>query len=177
MDSVHDKLSRVRKPRVHISYQVETEGAEVERELPFVVGVMGDFSGNPAQPPKPLGERRFSEIDRDSFDKVMAAMTPGVKMRVPNTLRDDGSEMAVELNFRSMEDFEPARIVEQVQALRTLLETRNRLRDLLSKADRSENLEELLDHILQDNAELRRLSGELGIPGGDQQTGGEGERG
>ncbi len=98
--SVHDKLERVRKPRVHISYQVETEGAVVEKELPFVVGVLGDFSGQPTQPLKPLKDRKFIQIDRDNFNDVMGRMTPGVQMRVENTLANDGSEMAVNLRFQ-----------------------------------------------------------------------------
>ncbi len=84
--SIHKKLSRVRKPRVHITYDVETGGAEVARELPFVVGVMGDFSGDPTAPLKPLAERKFTQIDRDNFDKVMASMTPGLNLKVENTL-------------------------------------------------------------------------------------------
>src|ERR1700750_514965 len=99
--SIHDKLSRVRKPRVHITYQVETEGAVVEKELPFVVGVLGDFSGNPTQPLKPLKDRKFIQIDRDNFNDVMARMTPGLNMRVKNTLKDDGSELGVQINIGS----------------------------------------------------------------------------
>src|SRR5207253_9485901 len=98
-ESIHDKLSRVRKPRVHITYQVETEGAVVEKELPFVVGVLGDFSGNPTQPLKPLKDRKFIQIDRDNFNDVMARMTPGLKIKVENTLKGDGSEMPVDLKF------------------------------------------------------------------------------
>src|SRR5262249_28098515 len=139
--SIHDKLERVRKPRVHITYQVETEGAEVEKELPFIVGVLGDFSGNPTAPLKPLKERKFIQIDRDNFNDIMARMTPGANFRVANTLKDDGSEIAVQLKFNSIEDFEPARVVEQVEPLKKLLATRNKLRDLLSKVDRSEDLE------------------------------------
>ena len=97
--SIHDKLERVRKPRVHISYQVETEGAVVEKELPFVVGVLGDFSGQPTQPLKPLKDRKFVQIDRDNINDVMGRMTPGVQMRVENTLANDGSEMAVNLQL------------------------------------------------------------------------------
>src|SRR6516164_7939368 len=106
--SIHDKLERVRKPRVHITYQVETEGAEVIKELPFVVGVLGDFSGNPTAPLKPLKDRKFIQIDRDNFNEVMARMTPGLNLRVQNTLKNDGSELPVQLKFESMEDFEPA---------------------------------------------------------------------
>ncbi len=99
-ESIHEKLKRVRKPRVHITYEVETEGAEILRELPFVVGIMGDFSGDPTQPLRPLSERKFIQIDRDNFNDVMARMTPGLKLRVENKLADDGSEMAVELEVQ-----------------------------------------------------------------------------
>src|SRR5690606_10619173 len=125
MPSIHDKLNRVRKPRVHISYEVETEGAVVKRELPFVVGVMGDFSGDPTTPLKPLKDRRFVQIDRDNFNQVLASMTPGLRFKVKNTLQDDGSEFEVNLRFQSLEDFEPAAVVAQVEPLRKLLETRN----------------------------------------------------
>ncbi|MEM7526987.1 MAG: type VI secretion system contractile sheath small subunit [Pseudomonadota bacterium] len=161
MVSVHNKLEKVRKPRVHIKYEVETEGALVEKELPFVVGVLGDFSGNPTEELKPFGERKFVQIDIDNFDEVMRRMTPGLQMRVPNTLSDDESDLRVDLKFSSLDDFEPAAIVEQVPALKTLLESRNQLRDLLSKADRSEKLETLLERVLQDNDALRELVDEL----------------
>ena len=159
--SIHDKLNRVRKPRVHITYEVETEGAMVQRELPFVVGVMGDFSGDPTQPLRPLGDRKFIQIDRDNFDEVMTRIAPGLKLKVDNKLADDGSQMAVDLKFNSMEDFTPAAVVNQVPALKALLETRNKLRDLMSKADRSEALESLLEQVLQNQKELEALSGEL----------------
>ena len=162
-ESIHQKLKRVRKPRVHITYDVETEGAEVLRELPFVVGVMGDFSGDPTQPLRPLAERKFIQIDRDNFNEVMARMTPGLNIRVDNKLADDGTQMAVSLKFNSIEDFEPARVAEQVPALKALLETRNKLRDLMSKVDRSEELENLLEQILKNENELKSLSGELGL--------------
>jgi type VI secretion system protein ImpB len=163
MESIHEKLKRVRKPRVHITYEVETEGAEILRELPFVVGIMGDFSGDPTQQLRPLSERKFIQIDRDNFNEVMARMTPGLNLRVDNKLADDGSQMAVALKFDSIDDFEPARVAEQVPALKALLETRNKLRDLMSKVDRSEQLESLLEQILTNENELKSLSGQLGI--------------
>jgi type VI secretion system protein ImpB len=162
-ESIHEKLKRVRKPRVHITYEVETEGAEILRELPFVVGIMGDFSGDPTQPLRPLNERKFIQIDRDNFDEVMTRMTPGLNLRVENKLAEDGSEMAVALKFNSIEDFEPARVAEQVPALKALVETRNKLRDLISKVDRSEELEGLLEQILTNESELKSLSGQLGL--------------
>ena len=105
--SVHSKLNRVRKPRVHITYEVETDGAQIVRELPFVVGVMGDFSGDPTQPLRPMTDRKFTQIDRDNFNDVMARMAPGLNIKVDNTLADDGSEMALNLKFTSMDDFDP----------------------------------------------------------------------
>ena len=162
MASVHEKLERVRKPRVHIKYEVETEGAMVVKELPFVVGVLGDFSGNPTQPLKPFGERKFVQIDRDNFDDVMRRMTPGLNISVENTLEGDGSQLPVSLKFESMRDFEPGSIVSQVPALKALLDARNQLRDLMSKADRSEELESLLEEVLQNTDKLTALAGELG---------------
>jgi type VI secretion system protein ImpB len=161
--SIHEKLARVRRPRVHITYEVETEGAQIVRELPFVVGVIGDFSGDPTQPLRPFAERKFVQIDRDNFDEVMQRLAPGLKLNVENKLAGDGSSFAVDLRFNGIEDFEPGRVLDQVPALRTLLETRNRLRDLMSKADRSENLELLLEDILKDKANLETISGELGL--------------
>ena len=161
--SIHDKLNRVRKPRVHITYDVETEGAEVQRELPFVMGVMGDFSGDPTAPLRPLNDRKFVQIDRDNFNDVMATMNPGLKLRVENTLSEEGGEMAVDLKFKSIEDFEPAKVAEQVPALKALLETRAKLRDLMSKVDRSEELETLLEQVLKSEDEMKALSSQLGL--------------
>jgi len=161
--SIHDKLKRVRKPRVHITYEVETEGAMVMKELPFVMGVMGDFSGDPTEKLKPLKDRKFIQIDRDNFNDVMARMTPGLKYKVENTLKDDGSEFAVDLKFNSMDDFDPAKVVDQVEPLKKLKDTRDRLRDLLTKVDRSEELEELLEDVLKDQSKLKELSDALGV--------------
>ena len=161
--SIHDKLARVRKPRVHLTYQVETGGALVDRELPFVVGVLGDFSGDPTQPLRSLTDRKFIQIDRDNFNDVMAGMTPGLKMRVDNKLSEDGGEMAVDLKFNAIEDFEPARVAQQVPALQALLETRAKLRDLMSKVDRSDELESLLEQVLKNEGELKSLSSQLGL--------------
>jgi type VI secretion system protein ImpB len=163
MSSVHDKLARVRKPRVHISYEVETEGAQIERELPFVMGIMGDFAGDPSEPLKPLAERKFVQIDRDNFNDVMARIQPGLNIKVDNTLAGDGSQMAVNLKFNSLDDFDPAKVAEQVPALKAMLETRAKLRDLMSKVDRSDELEGLLEQVLQDKDKLDKLSSELGL--------------
>lgn len=162
-NSIYGKLDKVRKPRVQITYDVETEGAELKKELPFVVGVLGDFSGDPTTALKPLKDRKFIQVDSDNFDEVMDKMAVGLQFKVENTLKGDSSEMAVELQFKEMDDFLPARVAQQVEPLRKLIETRNRLSDLLSKADRSEQLESLLERILLNTEELNALSKELGI--------------
>jgi type VI secretion system protein ImpB len=164
-ESLQHKLDRVRKPRVHITYDVETGDAQVKRELPFVVGVLGDFSGDPTEPLKPLKDRKFVQIDRDNFNEVMARMAPGANFRVENTLTGDGSEMAVQLKFRSMDDFEPSNVVRQVEPLRKLLETRNKLRDLLTKIDVSQDLENVLEQVLENSERLKQFSQELGLDG------------
>lgn len=161
MASVQDKLDRVRKPRVHIKYEVETEGAAIEKELPFVAGVMGDFSGDPTTKLPELRDRKFVQIDRDNFNRIMERMAPGLNLRVNNTLTEEGGEMAVNLKFNSMDDFEPAKVIDQVPALKNLMDARNKLRDLLAKADRSEDLEQMLEKILGDEAALKKLSDEI----------------
>ena len=163
MNSTQMKLSRVRKPRVHIIYEVETEGAVVQKELPFVVGVLGDFSGNAGLEKKPLRERKFVQIDRDNFDEVMANIKPGLTFTVENAIEDNGSTMSVELHFDRMADFEPANIVAQIKPLKDLLDIRNKIRDLSTKIDRSEDLEKILEDLLQNNEQLKSVSSELGL--------------
>ncbi len=167
-DSIHDKLKRVRKPRVHITYDLETNGSIVEKEMPIVMGVIGDYSGDNAENKKALKDRKFSQIDRDNFNEIMSKVNPQLRMKVENMLEKDGSEMSVNLDFKNMEDFEPHKIVEQIEPLRKLMETRNKLRDLLTKADRSEDLESILEDVLSNTAALSSLSSELGIQKGDK---------
>lgn len=162
-ESIHNKLKRVRKPRVHITYDVETNGAVAKKDIPFVMGVMGDYSGDNTENKKTLKERKFSQIDRDNFNDIMAKTAPTLNLKVKNTLADDGSEMGVSLNFNHIEDFEPHKIVGQVEPLKKLLETRDKLRDLLSKADRSEQLEDILENILNNTEALASISSELGV--------------
>ena len=162
-ESIHDKLKRVRKPRVHLTYEVESNGASVEKELPFVLGVMGDYSGDNVDAKKEVKDRKFAQIDRDNFNEIMGKVAPSLNFKVNNTLAGDGSEMGVDVSFNSMEDFEPHKIVEQVEPLKKLLETRNKLRDLLTKADRSDQLENLLESVLQNSESLDSLSSELGL--------------
>ena len=124
---------------------------------------MGDFSGNPTEPLKPLKDRKFIQIDRDNFNDVMARMTPGLNLKVENTLKGDGSEMARQLKFKSMEDFEPGEIVEQVEPLRKLLETRDKLRDLMTKVDRSRGSRKAARARAAEHRGAEEAVGELGI--------------
>ncbi|HEY1283982.1 MAG TPA: type VI secretion system contractile sheath small subunit [Steroidobacteraceae bacterium] len=164
MASIHDKLERVRRPRVHIKYQVETDGALVERELPFVVGVMGDFSGNPEGPKRPLKERKFIQIDQDNFDSVMGRIGPELHIKVTDTMSGEkDKDMKVDLKFTSMDSFEPGRVAEQIPALQKLIDTRNKLRDLMTKVDRSDELERVIEQVLQKDEELKKLSSQLGL--------------
>jgi type VI secretion system protein ImpB len=156
-----NKLRQVRKPRVHITLDVEAEGSP-NKELPFVIGVMGDFSGDPRKPLPSFTDRGFVTIDRDNFDKIMTQMNPGLTLRVDNKLSDDGSQMAVDLAFNSLDDFQPAKVAEQVPQLKALMETRAKLRDLMSKADRSETLENLLEQILQHGDDMKTVAQDLG---------------
>ncbi|MEY4588686.1 MAG: hypothetical protein RL497_762 [Pseudomonadota bacterium] len=162
MASIHDKLNRVRKPRVHITYDLESNGESVKRELPFVMGVMGDYSGDNTNQ-KAFKDRNFLQVDRDNINEIMNNINPQLNMKVENTLQGDGTEMSVNLSLNHIEDFEPHRVVEQVEPLRKLLDARNKLRDLLSKADRSEELEKVLEDILSNTDSLNSLKGELGM--------------
>lgn len=171
-ESSQKKLKRVRKPRVHITYDVETGGALEKVELPFIVGVMGDFTGDPTGDLKPLKERKFTQVDIHTFDDVMKKQNAGLNLRVNNTMLDDGSEMAVQLKFESMDDFSPAQVANQIEPLRKLLDTRQQLTELINKIDRSSDLESLLEKVLQDSDALKTLSDELKLngdaPAGDE---------
>jgi type VI secretion system protein ImpB len=167
-ESTQHKLDRVRKPRVQITYDVEVNGAMQLRELPFVLGVLGDFSGkpDPATPLPPLKERKFVEIDRDNFNKVMAGMAPRLAIRVDDKLTGkEGSQLNVELKFKTLDDFEPENVVNQVEPLKKLLETRGKLKDLLSKMDGNDKLEELLEKILKESESRDEIAKALGRDG------------
>jgi|SRR6185503_19064438 len=162
-ESLQHKLDRVRPPRVHITYDVEIGGAIELKELPFVVGVLGDFSGKPEEPLPRVRDRKFVEIDRDNFNQVLAGMKPRVALRVDNKLSNDESKMRVELRFNSIEDFEPDNLVQQVDPLRKLVEARKRLSDLLSKMDGNDKLEELLNEVITNSGAQKQLSQVLGL--------------
>ena len=162
--SIQKDLLKNRPARVSITYDVETNGAIEKKELPMVMGVLSDLSGDPTAPLKSYRDRKFVEIDRDNFNQVMKSMNAGLNLRVDNTLSDNEDEqMAVNLKFESMDDFEPVNIVKQVPALKRLMDTRNKLRDLLTKSDRSEELTEILEKALQDKDAMKKLAEELGI--------------
>lgn len=170
-DSAQKKLDKVRKPRIHITYDVETEGGTEKKELPFVVGAMGDYSGNaPTKEKKALKDRNFIEIDKDNFDDVMERIGPGVSMKVDNVLEEGDKQMRVDLAFNKMEDFEPQNVAKQVPALKKLLEARQQLEEILGKADLSENLEEVLEDVLSNNDKLQALVGELGSDAAEATT-------
>ena len=162
-ESIQHKIDRIRPPRVQITYDVETGGAIELKELPFVVGVLGDFVGKPEEALPPLKNRKFVEIDRDNFDQVMAGMKPRLSYSTENKLQDDGSKMGVELNFKSIEDFEPDNIVQQVEPLRKLVEARQKLSDLLSKMDGNDKLESILNDVIANSDKQKELSDALGI--------------
>ncbi len=161
----HD-LDLVRRPRVQITYDVETEGATQKVELPFVVGVMADLSGQPKEALKPLKERSFTPIDRDNFDKVLEKAAPRVAMKVQDRLTGQDQKIAVELNFRCLDDFEPARVAEQVAPLKELLDMRARLTNLLGKMEGNDKLEQLLSEVLTNNDKASALAKEMGIDTG-----------
>ena len=157
-ESTQKKLSRVRPPRVQITYDVEIGDAIETKELPFVLGVLGDYSGNPKDPLPKMKERKFVDIDRDNFDDVLEGIAPRLQVSVPNQLKKDDTKMGVELNFTKLEDFEPQNIVAQVAPLQKLLEARTRLSDLRNKITGNDKLEELLDEIVRDTEKLKQIS-------------------
>jgi type VI secretion system protein ImpB len=161
---IYRKRQSVRRSRIEISYDVEDGGKKVRKVLPFVVGVVGDFSGDPTEKLDKLADREFVEIDRDNFDEVLARMKPGLNLRVENTLKGDGSEFGVQLKFEKIDDFEPGNVVQQVEPLRRLIETRNKLKELQAKMEISADLEEELEKILKSSEHLEKLAGELSRP-------------
>ncbi len=168
-ESLQHKLDRVRPPRVQITYDVEVGGAIELKELPFVVGVLGDFVGKPEDPLPPLKERKFVEIDPDNFNQVLAGMKPRVAFNVENKLQDDGSKMGVDLKFTNIEDFEPDNVVQQVEPLRKLVEARQKLSDLRSKMDGNDKLESILQDIISNSDKQKELSDALNIEGEDKK--------
>jgi type VI secretion system protein ImpB len=171
-ESLQHKLDRVRRPRVQITYDVETNGAMQKIELPLVVGVLGDLSGQPKadEPLPPLKDRRFVPIDRDNFNGVLSRSAPRLAMKVQNRLTDQDTKLAVELNFKHMDDFEPARVANQVEPLRQLLEMRLRLTQLLSKMEGNDKLEQLLADVMSNTEKALTLAKQMGIEAAASST-------
>ena len=161
-ESTQHKLDRVRRPRVQITYDVETNGAMAKTELPFVVGVLADLSGQPKEKLPPLKQRKVVNIDRDNFNSVLEKAAPRVAMKVDNKITGDG-KLGVELNFKHIDDFEPAKVAEQVGPLRELLEMRQRLTQLMSKMEGNDKLEELLGQVLNNTEQAQKLAEQMGM--------------
>ncbi|HEX4000841.1 MAG TPA: type VI secretion system contractile sheath small subunit [Pirellulales bacterium] len=171
-ESTQHKLDRVRRPRVQITYDVETNGAMAKTELPFVVGVLADLSGNPKEKLPALKQRKVVNIDRDNFNSVLEKAAPRVTLKVDNKISGEG-KLPAELNFKHMDDFEPARVAQQVGPLRELLEMRQRLTQLMSKMEGNDKLEELLGQVLNNTDAARKLAEQMGIKPDAPAEGGE----
>lgn len=163
-ESLQKKLDRVRRPRVQIKYEVYTGDAMELKELPFVMGVLSDLSGQPDKPLPALKDRKFVEIDRDNFNKVLAGIAPRLAYRAQDKLSgQEESQLNVELRFKNIDDFSPENVVKQIEPLRQLLEQRDRLKDLLGKMEGNDKLEEMLQQIIESTDARTNLSKELGL--------------
>jgi type VI secretion system protein ImpB len=168
-ESLQKKVGRVRPPRVHITYDVQVGDAIEKRDLPFVVGVMADLAGMPDKPQPPIAKRKFVAIDRDNVNDVMKKIGPRLAFKVPNRLNEDDTKLNVELRFESMDDFQPARIAQQVTPLRKLLELRNSLANLRSSLIGNEKLDNLLQEMIQNEEMLRQAGAEAGVHAGEEK--------
>ena len=162
-ESLQKKEGRVRPPRVHITYDVETGGAIEKRDLPFVVGVMADLSGTPEKPLPAMKDRKFVDIDRDNFDAVLKKINPRIAFKVANKLSEDDTKLGVDLRFESLEDFHPAKVANQIDPLRKLLDVRKSLANLRSSLIGNNKLEELLQEIIHNQEKLQKAGAEAGL--------------
>jgi len=162
-ESTQHKLDRIRSPRVQITYDLEVGGAIQLKEIPFVVGVLGDFTGKPTDPLPQVKERKFVNIDRDNFNQVLAGMKPHIAYKVDNKLTNDDTKMGVDLNFRNLDDFEPEQVVNQVEPLRKLLDARRRLSDLVHKLDGNDKLDEILQNVVGNTESLKKVGAAAGV--------------
>lgn len=174
-ESTQKSLTRVRPPRVHITYDVETGDVIEKKEIPFVVGVLADLSGQPEKPLPPVKDRKYVEIDRDNFDQVLGKCTPRLAFKVENRLSDDDTLLGVELRFGKLDDFEPAAVAKQIPALRKLLEKRTALHNLRSSLIGNDKAESVLQDILNSPEALQRIGAESGaqvspVPGKPEPT-------
>ncbi|HET9865974.1 MAG TPA: type VI secretion system contractile sheath small subunit, partial [Nitrospira sp.] len=176
-ESTQHKLSRIRPPRVQITYDVEIGGAIQKKELPFVVGIMSDLAGQPVESLPRLKDRKFVEIDRDNINDVLASIAPRLAFRADNKLTNDDSELNVELHFKHMDDFHPVNMLKQVTPLRKLFEARQRLSDLLTKLDGNDALDALLQEIVDNTDGLQEIKTEVGPTGDNGAASGETDKG
>lgn len=161
-ESVQKRLGKVRPPRVQLTYDVEVGDAIEKKELPFVVGVLGDFTGkhDPDKPLQKLKDRKFVNVDRDNFDDVLKGVAPAASYRVKNKLSVEGGEFSVNLKFEKLDDFRPEAVVQQVEPLKRLLEARSKLAELRNKMAGNEKLEDLLGEVLNNTEKLKKLGAE-----------------
>ena len=171
--STQHKLDRVRPPRVHVTYDVEIGDAIELKELPFVMGVLGDFTGQPEQPLPRLRDRKFTEVNPDNFDSVLEGMKPHLSFGVENKLSEDSNapNLKVDLHFKSLEDFEPEQVARQVKPLRELLELRTKLSDLRGSLQGNDKLEELLLDAVGNTEKLNKLKSEFATEAGGTPEG------
>jgi type VI secretion system protein ImpB len=162
-ESLQHKLDRVRAPRVQITYDVEIGDSIEMKEIPFTMGVLADLSGKPDQALPRLKDRKFIEIDRDNFNNVLEGMKPRLEFKMDNKLSDDNTKMAVELRFKSLDDFRPENVAQQVGPLKKLVDARQRLSDLLTRLDGNDKLDELLQQVVSNTESLEKLSKETGM--------------
>lgn len=161
-ESIQKRLQKVRPPRVQLTYDVELGDAIEVKELPFVVGVVGDLAGQSEVEQPKLRDRKFVNIDRDNFDDVMKAIEPRAVFQVENRLSEEGGRFGIDLKFRSLDDFEPDQLVNQIEPLRRLLEARSKLADLRNKLAGNDKLEDLLSEVLSNTQQLQALAKQSG---------------
>lgn len=167
-ESAQHRLGRIRPPRVNITYDVEVGDAIERKELPFVMGVLGDFTGQPVEPLEKLKDRKFVEVTPDNFDQVLSSMKPHLAFTVENKLsEEEGGKIGVDLKFESLEDFQPDRVAQQVEPLKKLLDLRTQLADLRGSLQGNEKLEEILQETLTDEEKRAKLKAELDAQGGE----------
>lgn len=157
-DSVQKKIAKVRAPRVHLTYDVEVGDSMETKEIPFVVGVLGEFSGDSKLEQPRFKDKKFVEVDLDTFDEVMSGLAPQASFRVRNDLSDKGGEFAVDLAFNSIDDFRPEAVAEQIGPLKQLVQARDRLADLRNKISANEKLEDLLDDVLKNTEQVKKMA-------------------
>ena len=162
-ESTQTKLTRVRPPRVQISYEVQVGDAIELKEIPFVMGVLGDFTGQPTEPLEPMARRKFIEVTPDNFDDVLGKMKPHLNLSVTNTLSGDpdGSKMKVSLDFRKLDDFDPESVARQVDPLNKLLELRTKLSDLRGNLQTNQKLDEILQEVVRNSDQMSKLKEEI----------------